>query len=827
MSKSGLCLYVQHYYLTHYNKTCQSLQANVLLPLSVFLNSLGLICYNPSNKSSDSEECMAKTKKRSSTQKSRTTSRKKVVPSRSTRVQPSRTTSRTIKQISPERKRDIAAVIITLVGIVTLISLLTSQTGIITKWWTELLGTVMGWGKYILPVALIIFGLWIFLRNSEKLPKLSTERIFGLVLFFINLLAWLHVFSQGDLGTAAAGQGGGYIGAGIKKLLIDTLGRPGMIIIISAWLVISIILIFDISVIDLTKSITSATKKMIDQSRVAKVQRTERSTVIGNRERTAYSSSETTAAVKTIEPLTETVVSHTPQSTPMTAGTDPSITLLQEKKRQWILPDPAKILKAPKVALVDDENDQHRARVIEESLRSFGAPAHVVEIKRGPTITLFGVEPDFVESRNGHTRVRVSRITSLADDLAMALQASRIRVQAPVPGKGYVGIEVPNREIAVVSLSEVISNQAFKNMTSPLKFALGKDVSGSSVVADLAAMPHLLIAGTTNSGKSVCINSILSCFLMTNTPDQLRLVLVDPKRVELTGYNGIPHLLAPVIVDADRVVGALQWMLREMDSRYHKFSQSGTRNIQEFNAWKITRKEEPIPYLLVVIDELADMMMLAPEETEKSLTRLAQLARATGIHLIIATQRPSTDILTGLIKANFPARIAFAVFSGTDSRVILDQQGAERLLGRGDMLFQAPDAAAPVRIQGTYVSDDELSGLASFWRIQAVNEDAPTRPSQPVAFASAQSTPFKQEPLWAELQKDPDEDPMTNEAIAMIRQEGRASISMLQRKFRIGYTRAARLVEAIERKGIIGAPDPQTQVREVLDYGTVGPPAED
>ncbi|MCJ7694464.1 MAG: DNA translocase FtsK, partial [Anaerolineaceae bacterium] len=495
--------------------------------------------------------------------------------------------------------------------------------------------------------------------------------------------------------------------------------------------------------------------------------------------------------------------------------------------REWILPDPYKILKPPKPVIGDEENDQHRARVIEESLKSFGAPAHVVEIRRGPSITLFGVEPDFVEGRSGPTRVRVSRITNLADDLAMALKASRIRIQAPVPGKGYVGIEVPNREIAVVSLLEVLTSQRFKEINSPLKFALGKDVTGNAAVADLTAMPHLLIAGTTNSGKSVCINAILACYLLTNTPDQLRLILVDPKRVELTGYNGIPHLLAPVIVDADRVVGALQWMQREMDSRYHKFSECGTRNIQEFNAWRIERKESPIPNLLVVIDELADLMMLAPDETERALTRLAQLARATGIHLILATQRPSTDILTGLIKANFPARIAFAVAQGVDSRVILDQPGAERLLGKGDMLFQAPDAPAPVRLQGTYVSDDELSHLVSFWRQQTVSEDAPTRPSQPAAFTMPQNVPFKQDTIWEEMEKDPDEDPMTKEVIAIIRQEGRASISMLQRKFRIGYTRAARLIESIQEKGIIGPPDSQTQVREVLDYGTIGPPVED
>ncbi|MFH1446722.1 MAG: DNA translocase FtsK, partial [Chloroflexota bacterium] len=516
-----------------------------------------------------------------------------------------------------------------------------------------------------------------------------------------------------------------------------------------------------------------------------------------------------------------------PQTTALPQGTSQAIcneTLPQ--KPEWVLPDPRDILDPIHEKPIDEENDQQRARVIEESLRSFGAPAHVVEIRRGPSITLFGVEPDFIEGRNGRTRVRVSRITSLADDLAMALKASRIRIQAPVPGKGYVGIEVPNREISLVSLSEIISSSSFTDLNSILKFALGKDVSGNAVTADLSAMPHLLIAGTTGSGKSVCINAILTCYLLFNSPDQLRLVLVDPKRVELTGYNGIPHLLSPVIVDADRVVGALQWMMREMDVRYHKFSESGTRNIGEYNAWRISRNETPIPYLLVVIDELADLMMLAPDETERALTRLAQLARATGIHLILATQRPSTDILTGLIKANFPARIAFAVASGVDSRVILDQPGAERLLGRGDMLFQAPDAAAPVRLQGTYVSDNESSHLASFWRQQTVMPDSPTRPLQPAAFSMPQNVPYKQESLWEELQKDPDEDPMTTEAIAIIRKERRASISMLQRKLRIGYTRAARMIEALESKGIIDLPNPQTKVREVLDYGSADPPTE-
>ncbi len=307
--------------------------------------------------------------------------------------------------------------------------------------------------------------------------------------------------------------------------------------------------------------------------------------------------------------------------------------------------------------------DKERAQIIEQTLASFGVPAHVVEIQRGPTVTQFGVEPDFIETRQGRTRVRVSQIVRLTDDLALALAAPRIRIQAPVPGHMYVGIEVPNTEISLVALRELIESDAFKKMRSPLRFALGKDVAGRAAACDLSAMPHLMIAGTTGSGKSVCVNAILSCLLLNNTPAELRLVLVDPKRVELTAYNGIPHLLAPVITETDKVIGALQWVIREMDSRFRKFAESGVRDIKAYNA-----KTNPhLPYLVVVIDELADLMMLAAEETERSLTRLAQLARATGIHLIIATQRPSVDVLTGLIKANFPARIAFAVASNTDS----------------------------------------------------------------------------------------------------------------------------------------------------------------
>jgi DNA segregation ATPase FtsK/SpoIIIE, S-DNA-T family len=390
-----------------------------------------------------------------------------------------------------------------------------------------------------------------------------------------------------------------------------------------------------------------------------------------------------------------------------------------------------------------------------------------------------------------------------------------------------VGIEVPNEEIALVALRDVIEGEAFRRLKSPLRFALGQDVAGNAVAADLAGMPHLLVAGATGSGKSVCVNALITCLLLHNTPDDLRLIMVDPKRVELTGYNGIPHLLAPVVVELERVVGALQWVLREMDQRYHKLAQAGCRNVKEYNARLAARGEKKLPHLVVFIDELADLMMLAPDETERTITRLAQLARATGIHLVIATQRPSVDVVTGLIKANFPARIAFAVASGVDSRVILDQPGAERLLGRGDMLFQAPDAAAPVRLQGVYVSDNEIQSLVNYWQSFAgAIVPAPTAAGG-IVDASPAGIPLKQMPLWDDFTPEQEKDPLLEEAVDLARRQGRASVSMLQRRLRIGYTRAARLIETMEEKGIIGPLEPGTNTRAVLDYGPAGPPVEE
>jgi S-DNA-T family DNA segregation ATPase FtsK/SpoIIIE len=480
----------------------------------------------------------------------------------------------------------------------------------------------------------------------------------------------------------------------------------------------------------------------------------------------------------------------------------------------WKLPQPEKILNPASTAVVKKSFDQDRARVIEETLASFGAAAHVVEIHRGPTITQYGIEPDFILTRTGKMRVRVSKITALADDLALALAAPSIRIQAPVPGRKYIGIEVPNEEAELVSLLEGMQHKAFQQSKAFLKFVLGKDVSGRPVFVDLASLPHLLIAGTTGAGKSVCLHSVLRCLLLQRTPNELRLVLVDPKRVEMGTYNGLPHLLTPVVVEPEKVVGTLQWMSREMDSRYKKFAEAGARNIEDYNQ----RQAEKLPYIVVLIDELADLMMLAPEETERNLNRLAQLARATGIHVIIATQRPSVDVITGMIKANFPARIALNVASNVDSRVILDQPGAERLLGRGDMLYQAPDAAAPIRLQGVYVSDDEFNRIARFWRdqTQQIMQDDPDAAEKlpQKYYPSATISPT---PLFDEA-PEAGEDNLLTKAIGIVRQEERASISMLQRKLRIGYTRAARLIDRMEELDIVGKSEPGSGFRPVLDF---------
>jgi S-DNA-T family DNA segregation ATPase FtsK/SpoIIIE len=418
------------------------------------------------------------------------------------------------------------------------------------------------------------------------------------------------------------------------------------------------------------------------------------------------------------------------------------------------------------------------------------------------------VEPGYVErpAPDGtvrRQRVRVSKISALVNDLALALAAAPIRIEAPVPGRPIIGIEVPNSQVSLVSLRGVLEADTYRKEKGLLRIPLGRDVSGSAVVVDLAAMPHLLIAGATGSGKSVCINAIITGLLCDHPPDELKFMMIDPKMVELTGFNRIPHLLAPVIVEVEQVVGALAWITRMMDQRYQKFADAGARNIADYNKKVGGRRqvEDRLPHVIVVIDELADLMMLAADETERHITRIAQMARATGIHLIIATQRPSVDVVTGLIKANFPARIAFAVTSQIDSRVILDTPGAERLLGRGDMLLMLPDSPKLQRLQGCFVSDAEIARVAGFWKETA--GELPAAVSRP----------------WDGILAGAEQDDMLEEAIELVVQTGRASTTFLQRRLGIGYPRASRLMDQLEEEGIIG-PAEGSRPREVLVDGT-------
>jgi S-DNA-T family DNA segregation ATPase FtsK/SpoIIIE len=726
--------------------------------------------------------------------------------------------------MSLDRKLDLTGIVLLFVGLLTLLMLFSSNNSSTVGSWLSLLGRTFGWGAYLFPVALFGVGLWLVLRKIESIPQISVERVLGVILLFALLLTAFHFFIFPETGDEAGdfarkGFGGGYIGAAFLTLLRDNLGWGGAAIALLAWLIIALALTLDRPVVELFSWISPLFMRMQDSVGDYLDERREKQ---GGRSIWPFRRVGS-------EPTTDGSLSGMSIQTSTSLGMSPMQPLPfqpTQVPRSWVLPPIDEILDTGGDVKYDDDYDRQRARTIEETLSSFGAPVNVVEINRGPTITQFGVEPDYIETRKGRTRVRVGKIASLVDDLALALSARTIRVQAPVPGKGYVGIEVPNDEITLVALRDVVESEAFTRLDSPIRFALGQDVAGNAVAVDLAAMPHLLIAGATGSGKSVCVNSMINCLLLHNTPDNLRLIMVDPKRVELTGYNGIPHLLAPVVVELERVVGALQWVLREMDLRYQKLAGAGARNILEYNTQLETEGKKKLPRLVVIIDELADLMMLAPDETERTITRLAQLARATGIHLVIATQRPSVDVVTGLIKANFPARVAFAVASGVDSRVVLDQPGAERLLGRGDMLFQSPDAVAPLRLQGTFVSEDEIQRLVYYWRSLAGNVTPTGAPISSVVDSLPSGIPLKQMPLWEEMTSAENADPLLNESIDLCRRQGRASISMLQRRLRIGYTRAARLIETMQDNKLIGT-EAGPLGFEILDYGPAAPPIEE
>ncbi len=788
----------------------------------------------------------------------------------------------------------IAGMILMVVSFILLLSLASPNQGQLTAALSRAMRYAFGWGSIVVPVALIGGGFYLVLWGMGQAPTLPRNRLLGLGLLFLvfEAFATLVVLAMDNglndiWAVAAAETGGGYLGGLLVWPLLTVVGQAFAVIVLMLFGLAGAVLLFGVTRADL-RQIADWTRAKLKPAAELSPTPAEREIPVNTGGTVRVSRARKPIIV---EPLPEAPPTQSaPAATAAVAresgqagGRGPAAAAVSEpaaadssnsRRRQgkqagpsaapdaiaseplfmapnpdnapapsWKLPNIDDMLTAGSDQEVDNSFIREQVEIIEHTLESFGAPANVVEINQGPTVTQFGVEPQFIVQRSGkRTKVKVGKIASLADDLALALAAHSVRVQAPVPGKGYVGLEIPNPSKSLVSLRDVMKSPEFNRLRSPLRLGLGQNVAGVPAATDLTKMPHLLIAGATGAGKSVCVNGIIACLLLQNTPEDLRLVMVDPKRVELTAYNGIPHLVAPVVVDMERVIGTLQWALREMDNRYKRLADAGARNISDYNRKLLARGEKKLPYIVIFIDELADLMMLSPEDTERGITRLAQMARATGIHMVISTQRPSVDVVTGLIKANFPARIAFAVASSTDSRVILDTVGAERLLGQGDMLFQSPDASAPVRLQGCFVSERELSSIIEYWRgarrfnlITAQDAEpaqppaaSPTGVPSPATAAALAAAPPIQQPLWedmiAEAQQDADnEDDLLPEAIALVRQLNRASTSLLQRRFRIGYTRAARLMDMMEEEGVIGPPTGTSKPRDVFPQGQDSP----
>jgi len=706
-----------------------------------------------------------------------------------------------VARLSPYRN-EIAGGILLLLAIITLLSLLSLTGGTFSRWWADLFSQLFGWGASVAAVLMGGLGLLLMfgrLRDEER--PLPLDMIVGVEVLFLVGLAAAHLATAttSDHGVYLArdGLGGGFVGWGISTFLVDMIGGVGAAIVLFVIGLLALVVMFRWGAADAM----GWAERVNDwaQGHLDRLQSTADEPAVEATESPKPQTKQKKAAKEKVQSLQKPVMS-----------AKDAIAVMPTTRHQ--LP-PMDLLSPPNQDPAQSANTRYQAQIIEETLLGFGIPTEVVEINRGPTVTQFGLKLGTVERKlpDGTfvpQRIRVNKVVALSNDLALALSAAPIRIEAPVPGRPLVGIEVPNAEKTLVSLRGVIENDSFKKGKGALRVALGKGVSGQAVSAPLAEMPHLLIAGATGSGKSVCINAIISTLLMTCAPEQLRFLMVDPKMVELTSFNGIPHLIAPVVTDFEQVVGALAWVTREMERRYKLFAASGARSISGYNR-KIGAKGERLPYLVVLIDELADLMMLAPDEVERHICRIAQMARATGIHLVIATQRPSVDVVTGLIKANFPTRIAFAVTSQIDSRVILDTPGAEKLLGRGDMLYMASDSPKLARLQGCFVSDTEIHNLVKYWK--ASNGS----PTQAIPGTDERTEDGQPKLPWAEMMESANKDDMLEEAVKLVVESGRVSTSLLQRRLGIGYPRASRLIDQLEEEGVIGPAD-GNKPREVL-----------
>ena len=683
--------------------------------------------------------------------------------------------------------RDVAGVFLLALSAMTLMALWKITDGALLLWWADFLKRWTGWGSHLLALGMFLGGIRLLRRDERPLP-------FGWILSFelasLLTLGLLAAFSGFDLIRAERGLDGGRIGWGLGKFFTAIAGDVwGVVILVFLWL------FFALGVFNVWARVEKRLLRLAEPEPASSFAEPQES--------------EPKPAPKPREPKkrapsipAEFRASLRPQETKDEKPAKPI-------PRGERLP-PLNLFSSEQSSRPDERTINQTAGLLMKTLAEFGIPAQVIGYRVGPAVTQFAVQPGFIkkpgsnEEDEKQMKVRVAQIAALEKDLTLALSAERLRIEAPVPGKPYVGIEVPNSRTSTVRLRPILETDAFYKVGSPLTIALGRDVSGQPLVADLSRMPHLLVAGATGSGKSVCITSIASCLAANNAPEDLRLVMIDSKMVELIRFNGLPHLFGKVETDIQRILGVLRWVVVEMEHRYRLLESVHARDLNSYNR-KLTRRKEgvtPLPRIVVIIDELADLMMSAPDVTEHNLVRLAQMARATGIHLVVATQRPSTDVVTGLIKANFPARISFSMASGVDSRVILDTGGAETLLGRGDMLFLNPEVGSPIRAQGVFVTDQEIERLIGHWQKAA--------------------TYSEELPPWEKLLSEPGEnedDGLVEQAISIVRQSQRASASLLQRRLRIGYPRAARLLDQLEEMGIVGESQGGGRERDIL----VGP----
>ncbi len=722
--------------------------------------------------------------------------------------------------INPERKNEILGVIFFAISVLVFLSLISYNPndlslfssspneriqnfiGIIGAYLAGGLIFLVGNAAYIIPLLTLS---WSLSKFWGKTPQKVYIKILGTSVLFITASSFFALLAPSE--ASIRFRMGGLIGSLVSQQLLRYFNLVGTYITLITLIVLSVLIATEFLLLPFVISAARLAAKFF-KALWSKWK--------GSGERRQRRVSSRMGGTVTPEPKLKVQPQKMKDVTPeVKMGKAQASTLkpkiIQLKKKEQLKPNEVKIepkevagFQLPSSDLLNSpppmeerkikDDLEKNSRILEETLSDFGIDVRVAQVEQGPIITRYELEPA--------PGVKITRIVSLSDDISLAMKASSVRVVAPIPGKARVGIEVPNTSSSLVYLKEILTSKEFQNVDSRLTMALGKDVSGKPLVTDLDDMPHLLIAGTTGSGKTVCVNTIITSLLFNNTPEDLRFVMIDPKMVELICFNDLPHLLCPVVTDAKKTSAALAWVVNQMEERYQLFAKVGARNIEFYNEKADGAEHEKLPYIIVIIDELADLMMIASNEIENAITRLAQLSRAVGIHIILATQRPSVDVITGVIKANFPARISFKVASKVDSRTVLDMNGAEKLLGNGDMLFLRPGTSKPIRAQGSLVSDKEIERVASFVKQQR-------EPSYEESILSAEKD--SSQDGRARFEKDP----LYDEAVKMVLETSQASVSMLQRRMRLSHIRAARIMDMMEAEGIVG-PYRGPKPREIL-----------